>query len=665
MDDSTVLPPAVVPIDNDFDEVFADALARLESYNKHHYRPNSYLHKWWARRCGSTFRLILKGLVADPEHRGYYTPGGLEGKIILDPMLGGGTTLHEAVRLGANVIGVDIDPIPVLQARATLSAVPLSSLEAGFNAFFYDLRETLAPYTMTCCPECDQETMWWYTLYGLRRHCRCGPALIIDSFVLRQETSGTTLALCPLCGLIMRNGLHHCNGKRNIRLFEKTQSTCPTCGQSFDDDLEAPFYQRYEPLVVAGRCPVHGQLMKSPDWADHDAKQRADDHRSSTPFSPLDFAIEPGRKSQQLVNRNVGSYLDLFSSRQLLYLTRAIELLPTYEPLVRLNLSLLVSTSLEFNSMLCGYKGRNTRRAGAVRHTFSHHAYSFPYTALEVNPVFPSRASGTLQKLFDGRIRRGRHWARRPRERILNQPGQPSIEFVELDGERDEGEEIQQSELLRQGQRRFYLHQSSAARLPLADQSVDAVVTDPPYYDSVQYSDLSAFFRVWLRQMLPDAADWLYDESGAAIDPEQNGRDTRYATLMTQIFSECRRVLRPENGRLVFTFHHWRPAAWAALTEALYKADFILLNRYVVHAEHPLSVHVANRRALTHDVILVLTPCGTGHRKAWERGEYIVQSDGRRFCLDCGRLLGWLLQQEGLTSTDIQQVWTAAMVDQA
>jgi adenine-specific DNA methylase len=52
-----------------------------------------------------------------------YAPGGLEGQIILDPMMGGGTTLHEAIRLGANVVGSDIDPIPVLQTRATLTDV--------------------------------------------------------------------------------------------------------------------------------------------------------------------------------------------------------------------------------------------------------------------------------------------------------------------------------------------------------------------------------------------------------------------------------------------------------------------------------------------------------------------------------------------------------------
>ena len=43
------------------------------------------------------------------------------------------------------------------------------------------------------------------------------------------------------------------------------------------------------------------------------------------------------------------------------------------------------------------------------------------------------------------------------------------------------------------------LIQGSSASLELASDSVDHIVTDPPYFDNVQYSDLSAFFRVWLK----------------------------------------------------------------------------------------------------------------------------------------------------------------------
>ncbi len=69
-------------IDENFEIDFANEIARLETYNKHLYRPNTYLHKWWARRCGTTFRLILKHLAEEPDTRGFYSPGGLEGKLI-------------------------------------------------------------------------------------------------------------------------------------------------------------------------------------------------------------------------------------------------------------------------------------------------------------------------------------------------------------------------------------------------------------------------------------------------------------------------------------------------------------------------------------------------------------------------------------------------------
>ncbi|MCP5100544.1 MAG: hypothetical protein GY943_33765, partial [Chloroflexi bacterium] len=156
-----------IPIDTQFDELFANQIARLEAFNKHHYRPNTYLHKWWARRCGSTFRLILKHLVADEAARDYYAPGGLAGKLILDPMMGGATTLHEAIRLGANVIGADLDPIPVLQARATLSDVKMLDLEQAFREFYRRMWRDLEPYYLTKRAGVDTAVPFWYTLYGL------------------------------------------------------------------------------------------------------------------------------------------------------------------------------------------------------------------------------------------------------------------------------------------------------------------------------------------------------------------------------------------------------------------------------------------------------------------------------------------------------------------
>jgi adenine-specific DNA methylase len=137
----------VTGIDSDFPIEELNLLAQRESFNKHLYRPNTYLHKWWARRSGITFRYILKQLCSDPEKRDYYAAGGLEGKVILDPMMGGGTTLHEAIRLGASVIGYDLDPIPVLQAQVSLTQIPLSEKRSVFNNLLTFLRQSLEAFS--------------------------------------------------------------------------------------------------------------------------------------------------------------------------------------------------------------------------------------------------------------------------------------------------------------------------------------------------------------------------------------------------------------------------------------------------------------------------------------------------------------------------------------
>jgi putative DNA methylase len=648
-----------LPIDAAFDVAFADKLAHLETYNKHNYRPNTYLHKWWGRRCGSTFRLILKGLVEEDDRQGYYTPGGLDGKVILDPMMGGGTTLHEAIRLGASVMGVDVDPIPILQARATLTEYPLAKLEAEFAAFYDRLVAALGDQYRTHCPRCDEPAPFWYALYGLRRRCDCREVLVVDSLLLRHEPDGAALRWCPACGELGDGGPHRCAAE-GPALITKRQTTCDCCGAPFRDVTDRPFYARYEMLAVAGHCDHHGLFHKSPDWRDRAASDRAEARRASLPLAAGDFVVRPGDKSNQLLGRNISSYLDLFSSRQLIFLNEVIHHLPPDDPILRINLALLVSTALEFNSMLCGYKGNGQRRAGAVRHTFAHHGYSFPYTALENNPVYPRRASGTLRKLFYSRIVRGRQWAAAPTERALDKQ-RPTP--MAINGERDAGHEVTSAAALRPDGQRFFLRQGSAVALPAATGSIDAVVTDPPYYDSIQYGDLAAFFRVWLRQFVPDAAEWQYDGAAAAVSSGRAADDGQYTALMGGIFRECRRVLRPDCGRLIFTFHHWRPRAWAALTAALYDAGFVLLNHYVVHAEHPMSVHISKLRALTHDAILVLAPHDDDAAPRWPRPEPPDPAESWRFTAGCAAMAGWVLDQPDLSATAIDALWREALPD--
>jgi hypothetical protein len=317
--------------------------------------------------------LLLKHLVEEEGKRDYYSAGGLEGKVILDPMIGGGTTLHEAIRLGANVMGVDIDPIPVLQARATLADVSLADLEVAFDFFYQALAESLSGHFTTNCPVCDQLSPLGFMLYGLRRFCGCGPALFVDSFVFRRETDGTVIGICPHCYEIVSDpeGCDCIPQPDRRPLFLKRTKRCADCGQAFYDDLEIPFYARYVPLMRTGRCPQHRLFFATPQAGDLARIETADKARAEFRADPA-LAVEPGPKSGDLSRRGIHNYEDLFSSRQVLYLHKAIELLPQFEPLVLLNLALLVSTSLEFNSGLWGYMGGGERGSGGMGETFSY-----------------------------------------------------------------------------------------------------------------------------------------------------------------------------------------------------------------------------------------------------------------------------------------------------
>jgi len=116
----------------------------------------------------------------------------------------------------------------------------------------------------------------------------------------------------------------------------------------------------------------------------------------------------------------------------------------------------------------------------------------------------------------------------------------------------------------------------------------DAIITDPPYYDAIPYSDLMDFFYVWLRRTLtgsgdhydavfagPCAPKWDREaQDGELIDDSSrfNGRaeESRrnYEDGMFRAFQACRSSLS-EYGRLVVAFAHKQPDAWESLSAAI------------------------------------------------------------------------------------------------
>ena len=165
---------------------------------------------------------------------------------------------------------------------------------------------------------------------------------------------------------------------------------------------------------------------------------------------------------------------------------------------------------------------------------------------------------------------------------------------------------------------------------------------------------MAEFFHVWLRKLLPNSAEWDYQLSNSAVN--RHAADKQYENVLTKIFQEAHRVLKKENGRFIFTFHHWKPRAWIELTLALKRAGFVLINRYVVQSESPGTVHTANQKALLHDVIFVLGSADYCTTTTWTLPTRIDKSDSYTFCQQCGTILGHLLN-ENYHDLEIDRIW--------
>ena len=101
--------------------------------------------------------------------------------------------------------------------------------------------------------------------------------------------------------------------------------------------------------------------------------------------------------------------------------------------------------------------------------------------------------------------------------------------------------------------------------------SVDLVLTDPPYFDNIPYSELAEFFLPWLRllDVVSDCRDVesikLQSLVARRNDPESI---ERYTTGLCDAFGEIARVLKP-SGTVIFSYRHIEPAAWLALAQAI------------------------------------------------------------------------------------------------
>lgn len=610
-------------LEHGFPIVEVSQVAEHESWRKEVNRPLYHIHKWWATRLGSVFRAITLAALSPkgtPVWEAFYQRQYLAGKVVLDPFMGSGTTLGEALKLGAKAVGCDINPVSTFLVRQALARVPEADLRASFN----HLERTVAPeirrYYQTEDPQTGEMIPVLYFFWVKLVTTPGGETVpLFDRYVFAQDAypkkKPKAQIVCPECWEVTEDR------------YDTTSLTCPQCKATFNpQDGRASGQQvttptgkyRIKDLLPKTGAPLghrmYAMMALRPTGEKIYLKARPEDQelyheaeaRLATEELPLPtLAVRPGHNTNQARGYNYLHWRDFFNARQLLCHGLLLkEILHLEDPAIQEQMLCLFSSNLEFNNLFCSFKGEGT---GAVRHMFSNHILKPERTPLENSVWGTEKSSGTFLSLFESRLIRAK--------RYLDEPFEIAMD-ASLFGNSSKASKITCSdpinvphltswEELSAAKKGTLILSGDSSRLPLPDASVDAVITDPPYFDFVHYSELSDFFFAWLSPALKNRYAW-FDRDDSSDAGEVQHKDPRtFARQLSYAFTECGRVLKDE-GVLAFSFHHSREEGWAAIYEAVTGAGFQVVAAHPVHAElRGSSPKNATKNPISLDAILV------------------------------------------------------------
>ncbi len=524
-------------------------------------------HRWWARRPPAVMRglLLAAACPADKAAEDFWsafasaqTP--LSGLRVHDPFTGGGSTLVEARRLGAEVSGTDVDPLAALITNFELDPPGADELKSAGELLINHLEERtgeLFPrskiarplhyfYLRTVsCPTCAHEHLLYRDLVLARDRGKVGA--VVRDYPLT--------VFCPSCFAIHdlnhaeRVELRCCDRRFRIDAgtFSSTRYTCPSCGDRWThSDLKTGVAPRR--LIAVEESRTGGRRrIRAARRRDRDAISLA---ATLLDGSRRDLALPSGlfernRRDGRPLTYGVSRPTDLFSERQLVVLGTAFAWAKQADltPSVRRAVTLALSNALSTNNLLCGYAADY----GRLSALFSVRSYSLPALSVELNPLHVDGGRGTITRALHRVVRSTSSTTRRHVWSFAKK----RPEAVTLD--------------LSRAPVRDAVACASATTITEPSQSVDICVTDPPYFDYISYSELSEFHRAWLGLALEEEPLLPTTEDGAVTFAATLGRCLRSAVSSLK-------VGRP----LAFTYHATTAEAWEAIGLALDEAKLVV-----------------------------------------------------------------------------------------
>ncbi len=593
--------------------------------------------------------------------------------VVFDPFMGSGTTIGETLKIGGRAIGRDINPVSYLQVCTALTLKDLALLENTYHAIERDVADTISSYYVTrmsggalcrvlyyfwvmqaTCPICDIDVDLFGS-YIFARHAY-------------SQRNPNVQVVCPKCGALSQENRQikqmqcsKCNHEFNATRGPVRGKTaeCPNCRCEFTiahtirDTGTSPSYRMYAKLILK---PDGVKEYHPVNEFDEELYQEAIIALYKSPYEIPRGTIEPGYNTNQVLNYGFSYWHQLFNARQLLCISTLANRIKAIEDIsLRYAFTCLFSGVLEFNNMFASYKGEGT---GAVRHMFYHHILKPERTPLEANLWGTPRSSGAFSTLFRSRLLRAAEYAREPFELALHTKNS-SKRSTKVDSINQPLVGITNSDSFNhfaQG-RTLYISCGDSATTDLPDQSVDLVVTDPPFFDNVHYSQLADFFFAWQKLILDDSPVYKIETTRSKLEV-QNADATAFTDRLTHVLKETTRVLK-KDGLLIFTYHHSRWEGWRSILDALLMAGFCIAACHPVKAELSLATpkHQA-KSPINFDIIMVCRKAQDSANPREERDVLTITSAVKRAedQIDRLRLTGWQLSRNDVGVMVMAQV---------
>ena len=554
--------------------------ARKESRNREIHYPPLSTFRWWARRTGSVNEAILEAAAS------YF---GHDSLSILDPFAGGGTIPLVALMGGHRVQGQDINPWAVAGVRQMLTLPPSSDLQVAYsnllgaagpllNDAYATIGAKEAPAELmhtfrvatSRCANCNADLrLFPYSLLTLKRRRETG----IEDAILACPAGHTfnghvrSVQPCPICSRETDPGANY----TTRRIF-----TCPHCGSrcSISDHAKSENWGWEVVLVERAEGRTRSFDVATQREIDQ-AEQNWDPKRSLG-------SIPAGSETNVLLRHGFVHWEDLYPKRQRVVTETLLDLVPTSsdDPNVQSALRMAIIGTTEFAGHLCRwdrfYLKLNDATAG--------HRFNFSTFVPELNVVgVGSAGRGTLSRRVAAMCKAS-DW-------LVHQGLMSKVIRFETPKRKREAEQADAFIIL------------GDSRLPAGPPGrFDIVLTDPPYHDDVQYGELSMFFRAWAELDVTE----LTGEATSCRTLGRNTAEGSYGKTLEQIFSECRRTLKP-HGRLIFSYANSEPEAWVGLFSALQVAGFFAVSCVSVHSENETDFKKRNVKSHVEDLMMELS----------------------------------------------------------